>query len=123
MPETTVQITTVDVVDPDGEGTAKAIQITATIPPGEPGPQDTLARWWAHLGDALRAVGHRSSATVLAAEPDLGDATADQVAEAAGHIRNVIRTIQDVGNDWNAGVAYGAETELGKALNALGLKP
>ncbi len=53
----------------------------------------------------------------------MASATADQVAEAASHIRNVIRTIQYVGNDWNAGVRAGAETELGKALTALGEQP
>ena len=50
------------------------------------------------------------------------DATADQVAEAAGEIRAALHQIQYVGDDWNAGVRYSVETHLGNALQALGLQ-
>lgn len=51
------------------------------------------------------------------------NATADQVAAATSHIRNVLRLLQDFGGDLNAGQVADGETELGKALTALGEQP
>ena len=61
MTGTTITARTVEVVDPNGEGTATAVEITVTVPPTDWEALETLGFFWGELGDVLRSVKDGSS--------------------------------------------------------------